>query len=172
MKRKLLLIGASIGVLATVLLAGLLIPAMVGYSEQTFVHYGRGLERRGWWRNATVTQEQVFITGRLADLDHGVMTISTSTGDVQVKLPMSLLVDGRPVSVIKLVFDGKLRKDDIVEVTALRVTVTHPDGTTRTKTALISIYDQTTGLRAEVPGRAAFGPREQSSPQGSAASTA
>ncbi|MCS7117543.1 MAG: hypothetical protein NZ957_01980 [Thaumarchaeota archaeon] len=166
MTKKLLLVGVSIGVLATMLVAGLLIPAMVGYSEQVFVHHGRGLERGGRWRNATVTQEQVTLSGRLVDLDIGVMTVRTSSGDVQVKLPMSLLVDGQPVSVIKLVFDGKLRKDDLLEVTALRITATLPDGSTRSKTLLVSFYDQSTGLRAEAPGRAASGPRAQSSTQG------
>lgn len=171
MSRRLLVAGVAIGVLATLLVAGLLIPAMVGYSEPVFVHHGRGHGRGGGaWRNATVTQEQVVITGRLADLDFGVMTISTASGDVQVRYPMALLVDGRPVSVVKLVFDGRLRKDDVVEVTALRTTVTLPDGTTRTKTVLVSIYDQTTGLRAEAPGRGAVGPRAPSQTQSAAPS--
>jgi hypothetical protein len=78
---------------------------------------------------------------------------------------MALVVDNKAVSLLKLVFDGKLRKDDRIEVDALRVTVTLPDGTTRTTVMVQQIRDLDTGLTATVLGRGLWYPARTASSQ-------
>jgi hypothetical protein len=75
------------------------------------------------------------------------------------------VVDNKVVSLLKLVFDGKLRKDDRIEVDALRVTVTLPDGTTRTTVMVQQIRDLDTGLTATVFGRGLWHPARTASSQ-------
>jgi hypothetical protein len=165
MARKALLVGVAIGAVAVLMVAALL-PAVTGYSEAVFVRGNRGGHGGGpWWRNATVTQEQVRYSGTLSDLDVGLMVLSTPQGTIRLKVPMALVVDNKVVSLLKLVFDGKLRKDDRIEVDALRVTVTLPDGTTRTKVMVQQIRDLDTGLTATVFGRGLWHPARTASSQ-------
>jgi hypothetical protein len=86
------------------------------------------------------------------------MVLSTPQGTIRLKVPMALVVDNKVVSLLKLVFDGKLRKDDRIEVDALRVTVTLPDGTTRTTVMVQQIRDLDTGLTATALGRGLWHP--------------
>ena len=158
MTRKSLLVGVAIGAVAVLMVAALL-PAIAGYSETVFVRGGRGWHGRGpWWRNATVTQEQVQYSGTLSDLDLGVMVLNTPQGTVTLKIPNVFVVDDKVVSLLKLVFDGKLRKDDRIEVDALRVTVTLPDGASRTYVIVQQIRDLDTGLTASALSRALWPP--------------
>jgi hypothetical protein len=165
MVRKTVLVGVAIGAIAVLMVAALL-PAMTGYSETVFVRGGRGGHGGGpWWRNATVTREQVHYSGTLSDLDMGLMVLSTPQGTVSLKIPVALVVDNKVVSLLKLLFDGKLRKNDRVEVDALKVTVTLPDGTTRTKVIVQQIRDLDTGLTATVLGRGLWPPARTTSSQ-------
>ena len=160
-----MLVGVAIGAVAVLMVAALL-PAVTGYSEAVFVRGGRGGHGGGpWWRNATVTQEQVRYSGTLSDLDVGLMVLSTPQGTIRLKVPMALVVDNKAVSLLKLVFDGKLRKDDRIEVDALIETVTRPDGTTRTTVMVQQIRDLDTGLTATVLGRGPWLPAWTTSPQ-------
>jgi len=165
MTRKALLVGVATGAVAVLMVAALL-PAVTGYSEAVFVRGGREGHGGGpWWRNATVTQEQVRYSGTFSDLDVGLMVLSTPQGAIRLKVPMALVVDNKVVSLLKLVFDGKLRKDDRIEVDAPRVTVALPDGTTRTKVMVQQIRDLDTGLTATVLGRGLWHPARTASSQ-------
>jgi hypothetical protein len=93
------------------------------------------------------------------------MVLSTPQGTVILKAPKAFVVDNKVVSLLKLVFDGKLRKDDRIEVDALIETVTRPDGTTRTKVIIQQIRDLDTGLTATVLGRGPWLPAWTTSPQ-------
>ncbi len=150
--------GVAIGAIAVLTVAALL-PAVTGYSEAFFVRGGRGWHGGGpWWRNATVTQEQVQYSGTLSDLDVGLMVLSTPQGTVSLKVPMALVVDNKVVSLLKLVFEGKLRKNDRMEVDALRVTVTLPNGASSSYVIVQQIRDLDTGLTASAPSRAIWPP--------------
>ncbi|MDJ0273707.1 MAG: hypothetical protein QXO17_05690 [Nitrososphaerota archaeon] len=165
MVRKSLLVGVALGAVGVLMIAALL-PAMAGYAETVFVHGGRGFGGRGgWWRNATVTQEQVQYTGTLSDLDLGLMVLSTQQGEVKLSVPNVLVVENRFVSLVKLVFDGKLRKGDRIEVDALRVTVTLPNGSSRTSVIVQQIRDLDTGLVASSWGGARVPPSTPSTQQ-------
>ncbi len=153
MVRKALLVGVAVGATAVLMVAALL-PAIAGYSEAVFVRGGRGWHGGGpWWRNATVTQEQVQYSGTLSELDVGLMVLSTPQGTVRLRVPMFLVVDENVVSLVKLVFDGRLRKNDRIEVDALMITITFPDGSSRTSVIVQQIRDLDTGLTASVFGR-------------------
>jgi hypothetical protein len=165
MARKALLVGVATGAVAMLMVAALL-PAVTGYSEAVFVRGGRGGHGGGpWWRNATVTQEQVRFSGILSDLDVGLMVLSTPQGTISLKVPVALVVDNKAVSLLKLVFDGKLRKDDRIEVDALIETVTRPDRTTWTTVIIQQIRDLDTGLTATVLGRGSWLPAWTTSSQ-------
>jgi hypothetical protein len=165
MARKALLVGVAIGAVAVLMVAALL-PAVTGYSEVVFVRGNRGGHGGGpWWRNATVTQEQVRFSGILSDLDVGLMVLSTPQGTISLKVPVALVVDNKAVSLLKLVFDGKLRKDDRIEVDALIETVTRPDRTTWTTVIIQQIRDLDTGLTATVLGRGPWLPAWTTSSQ-------
>ena len=165
MARKSLLVGVAIGAVGVLMIAALL-PAMAGYAETVFVHGGRGFGGRGrWWRHATVTQEQVQYTGTLSDLDLGLMVLSTQQGELKLSIPNVLVVENRFVSIVKLVFDGKLRKGDRIEVDALRVTVTLPDGSSRTSVIVQQLRDLDTGLVASFWGRVRVPPSTPSTQQ-------
>ncbi len=159
MAGKSLLVGVAIGAVVVLMVAALL-PAIAGYSETVLVHHrGWGwYSGRPWWRNATVTQEQVQYSGTLSDLDMGTMVLSTPEGTVILKIPGVFVVDNKVVSLLKLVFDGRLRKNDRVEVYALRVTVTLPNGASRSYVIVQQIRDLDTGLTASVLTRAIWPP--------------
>lgn len=164
-----MLVGVAIGAAAVLMVAALL-PAIAGYAETVFVHGGRGWRGwGGWWRNATITQEQVTYSGTLTDLDLGLMVLSTQQGEVRLAIPVFLVVENRFVSLVKLVFDGKLRSGDRIEVDVLRVTVTLPDGTSRTSVVVQQIRDLDTGLEASAIGRARGPAGTPSTPQQSTA---
>ncbi|MCS7142652.1 MAG: hypothetical protein NZ920_02490 [Aigarchaeota archaeon] len=143
-----------IGLLATLLIAGLVIGVADAAGPQMDMF-------RGWGRrfgNLTGTQEEVSIVGTLVDMGPHTIVVRSSSGDVKLWIAQFLQVDNQVVSTIKLVFDGRLRKGDVLEIKAVKVTFTLANGQSNTALIVKSLLDQSTGLKAEVPTRSSMRP--------------
>lgn len=152
LKRSVLLptIGAaSLAIALVVLLFGGATTLSIAYDVQVHGRSGWGRLWSPW--NATIETTDVTISGVITDAQGSLIVITSGGETYNLKVPALLDPNGRIMSLSKVFFEDLIKKNDRLEVSATKVTITRSDGSSYTFYVLKSLRDLDTGFDASVP---------------------
>ncbi|GBC72022.1 hypothetical protein HRbin02_01811 [Candidatus Calditenuaceae archaeon HR02] len=154
---------------AVSLMAALVVVFFTGVAAQSTASYipvhGGFWWRHGWrWWNATVETTEVSRSGQIVDAQGWAIVLASGQESYELKVPVLVDSNGNMMSLTKVFFEDLIRKNDRLEISATKVTVTRSDGTSYSLYILRSLRDSDTGFEVWVPNY-------RLPPQGSATGT-
>jgi hypothetical protein len=107
------------------------------------------LRMRHYFRNATLTVEEVSITGKFTDAEQGLIVLSVDGSSLVFRAPNRWIINGEVKSFIHLFVDDVIVKGHEVKIDALKVTETWRDGTSLTYYIAKAVTDLSSGASAQ-----------------------